>query len=143
MMMLLYCTLSLFLVLRLSECALIIHSDCDEFTGTLDNGQPFTMSDIVQFKIGKTRARLFAQWLEMGPLASRTNPTGGNEGLRKTASLLFDPLLNFYTVAGASREVALSVSGTLDIGGYKSNQGLANTDTVSLLQGLLYGSTLH
>ena len=143
MMMLLYCTLSLFLVLRLSECALIIHRDCAYVIGTLGNGQSFTMSDLVLSKIGKTRARLLAQSQEMIVLSSRNNPAHGNEGLRRTASLLFDPLLHFYTVAGSTRDVATSVTTPLDIGGYKPNGGLSNGDTVSLLQGLLYGSTLH
>ncbi|KAF6221978.1 hypothetical protein HO133_001946 [Letharia lupina] len=86
------------------------------------------MSDIVQFKIGKTRARLVAQWQEMIVLSSVNNPAHGNEGLRRTASLLFNPLLNFYTAAGSTRDVAASISSVLNTGGYVA--GLSNTDTM-------------
>lgn len=96
---------------------------------------------LVLFKIEKTTARLLAQSQEMVVLSSRNNPAPGNEGLRRTASLLFDPLLDFSTVAQSTKAVAASVTTSLGPGGYVA--GLNNGDTVSLLQGLLYGSTLH
>ena len=141
MMMLLYCTLSLFLVLRLSECDLIIHHDCDKPAGTLVNGQSFTFSDIVQSKIKKTTARLFALHEEMDLLTADAKPLRGNEGLRTTVLRLFNALSNFQKVTESTQAVAESIENIRATQGYSPS--LTHTDTVSLLQGLLYGSTLH
>lgn len=148
-MILLYYALSLLSVLRLSECALIFHQDCDICTlptrkDLLNRHMTDHHADrsILTEKFGKSQARLRALGQEMYVLSNvRTANAQGNTGLQNAASLLFDPLINFYTVYTSASDVATSVAATLIWG--ERITALTNSDTVRLLQDLLYGPTLH
>lgn len=124
-MILLYFALSLLSVLRLSECRLVYHLDCDQY------------QDLLNHKFGKAQARLTALAKEMNVLSNvRTANTGGNMGLQNAASFLFESTFTFRTVYKSASDVATSLMPT-------KTSDLTNSDTVRLLQDLLYGPTLH
>ncbi|KAL9074852.1 MAG: hypothetical protein Q9161_001990 [Pseudevernia consocians] len=116
----LYYALTFFLVFCLSECNIIYHADCLVW-------QPF-----LEVRFAESKARLLALSQEMQVLSKVATNAQGNAGLQKSASLLFDPLIDFYTVAQSTLAVSNSIANRLDTGGYVP--GLTYLDTVSLLQ---------
>lgn len=71
---------------------------------------------------------------EMSVLSGFNTAELGNEGLRRAASYLFDPLFTTATISTSAYNVATSVRITLAINGYRSS--LTSSDTVRLLQDL-------
>ena len=148
-MILLYFALSLLSVLRLSECTLFFHQDCDLCMLPIRNDLLNRhMTDHhadrpwLNVKFEKTQARLRALGQEMNLLSNvRTANVQGNTGLQNAASLLFDPLIDFYTVFTSASSVAASIVAVWRWGEWPS--AVSNQDTVRLLQDLLYGPTLH
>ncbi len=123
-MILLYFALSLLSVLRLSECALLFHPDCDLcMLPTHNDLLNRHMTDhhpdrnLLSEKFQKTQARLRALDQEMVLLSFlghvRTANVEGNQGLLNAALLLFDPWNDFYTVYKSALDVATSVADTL------------------------------
>lgn len=143
-MILLYFALSLLSVLRLSECRLVYHLDCDQCMlptrSDLVNRHMtdhHADQDLLNHKFGKAQARLTALAKEMNVLSNvRTANTGGNMGLQNAASFLFESTFTFRTVYKSASDVATSLMPT-------KTSDLTNSDTVRLLQDLLYGPTLH
>ena len=135
----LYYALTFFLVFRLSECNIIYHADClycmlpsrdvlpNDHITEHRAGQPF-----LEVRFAESKARLLALSQEMQVLSKVATNAQGNTGLQKSASLLFDPLIDFYTVAQSTLAVSNSIANRLDTGGYVP--GLNTLDTVSLLQ---------
>lgn len=142
--------LSLFLVLRLSECALVFHDDCITTGSTLHHDdllhQVFTehcaVRGVIEPKFAKTSARITALAQEMAPLRNvATANTIGNAGVQTTATLLFDPSWDFSTIYNSLQAVSNSISTTSPLTQWAP--GLSNQDTVSLIHDWFYGLTLH
>ncbi|CAF9938913.1 hypothetical protein IMSHALPRED_001135 [Imshaugia aleurites] len=111
--------LSLFLVLRLSECALVFHDDC------ITTG----MRGVIEPKFAKTSARITALAQEMAPLRNvATANTIGNAGVQTTATLLFDPSWDFSTIYNSLQAVSNSISTTSPLTQWAP--GLSNQDTI-------------
>ena len=97
---------------------------------------------LVEAKFEKTKARMLALSLEMELLSKHaTANSKGNAGLQKSATLLFDPDIDFYTVYNSLQAVTNSIAITRNLGFW--HPSLTSQDTVSLLQDLLYGLSLH
>ena len=138
MMISLHLALSLFLVLRLSECGLVFHADCYNSGSMLhrDHLLNNTLTDhsavrqLVEGKFGKARDRILALSQEMDPLRNvATANTVGNAGLQRSAAFLFDPDVEFYTVYNSLSAVYVSALNTLDTTLWE--RGLNSQDTVS------------
>ena len=97
------------------------------------------MRDLVIHKFSKAGDRIVAQSQEMTILSSRNSAARGNQGLGQTASLLFDPNVDFYTVAQSTRLLAAGIS----INSFRTEYSdvMSNRDTVRLLRGSLYDPT--
>lgn len=138
MMISLHLALSLFLVLRLSECGLVFHADCYSSGSMLpcDHLLNHTLTDhravqhLVQAKFGKARDRILALSQEMDPLRNvATANTVGNAGLQRSAAFLFDPDVDFYTVYNSLSAVYASALNTLAANLWEPS--LNSQDTVS------------
>lgn len=87
---------------------------------------------LLKTRFEKANARLLVLEQELTALSKKSTPVQGNDGVQKSASLLFD-LFNFLTVARAAHEVQLNTISTYDdVNGYVP--GLTSKDTVRLLQ---------
>ena len=140
MMILLYRALSLFLVLRLSECILFIHPDCG--ASTFPPGDPSLNhrlterrvdTALFQSKFQKTVQRIKTLSQEMSVLGS-VSQVQGNSGLQRTASYLFDPLATFFNVAQNTASAASG--GNLVITDVDYRSGAEASDTVNSLRDL-------
>lgn len=91
--------------------------------------------DLLQTKFEKVYYRQSVLQQEMLAIARGTAERPlGNEGLRRTASLLFNPLINFSTVRLSALAVSQSIVIAFDLDGFTPGQGLNNRDTVRLFQ---------
>ena len=147
-MILLQFTLSFFLLLSLSECNLVIHNDCANGMLSSRHGllayhltEHCTVRALVEERVDRAQDRTFFLYQEMSILSSKGTSLQGNAGLAKAAENLFDPLISFFTIAQSAQAVAASLLNNFYTGGFAP--GMGSSDTVSSLQGLLHGSTLH
>ena len=136
----LYRALSLFLVLRLSECILFIHPDCGAST-FLPRDHPLNHrlterrvdTALFQSKFQKTVQRINTLSKEMSVLGS-VSQVQGNLGLQRMASYLFDPLVTFFNVAQNTASAASGGRLIFTDQGYHS--GAEASDTVNSLRDL-------
>ena len=129
----LYCALSLFLVLRLSEGYLFIHPDCGASTflprdPSLNHRLTERRVDAALFesKFQKTVRRINTLSQEMSVLGS-VSQVQGNLGLQRTASYLFDPLATFFNVAQNTASAASGGRLIFTDQGYHSSAGASDT----------------
>lgn len=93
------------------------------------------MRDLISANFQKAHSRILALSQEMAILWRKGSAGQGNEGLQRTAAMLFDPNIDFYTVYQSTRAVATTTRIAYEqLTGFAP--GLVDLDTVRLLHDL-------